>query len=874
MPDRPLLTFPEPGEFERHDLSSGPGPDLNHSDRDQHQDHVEDRLTKLEEALEKRRIELQDSPAGVEPEKVLVLETVDRVDFLTAIRNSDGFEWLLEWDDEFQQEDEGFQYEDSEKALRGRVFLVFSNQQGLEQLKSLWERYKSYKENPQDVDFPYGKTQWRDVFENLRDIRPWGPVDRLKETGLADAWRKRVEAGHERIKIEIELWFRRDAARREGASTEVRRLVQESGGEVVNESLIPAIDYHALLGELPITEVEDLIDLEGSRLIRCDEVMLFRPSGQASVRIPPEDGLEEFASPPVPEHEGEPLAALLDGVPQQNHPSLQGRLIVDDPEGWEETTQVQERRHGTAMASLAIWGNMDNPDEPLDRPLYVRPILHPDPHDWEDPARERVPEERLPVQLVYEAVRRLYEAPEEEQSGGVAPKVRAIGLAVGDPNRPFARTVSAWARLLDHLSYKYNVLFVVSAGNQNGSLTYSVSSEEAEGFLEDDGQLARQTVQALLKRVRHRRVISPAESINALTVGAAHRDYADSDWSGRWIDPLPSTRDMVSPISSVGFGHRRSLKPDILFDGGRQLYRRSVGSGHDGFELSPVVSTTRPPGIRAAYPSDETGNELAYFCGTSPAAAQTVGVAARLMEQLSAFDTGPVDRDIDNRYLPALTKALMVHAANWGEAEALISDVRSDGSWREQKRACERLLGYGALNPSEVFGCTEQRATLLGWGTLNPESAHRYSLPLPEGLRGSRVPRRVRYTLAWLSPINCSHQKYRRIHLYLSRYGDDVDEGEDPPVEEYLDVSRQQVQYHSSRRGTVQHNIFDGNGSALFPEGGAVDLQVNCREDAGHTDHGVTYGLVASLEVPEEQDIPIYEQIRAAIRARVGVEAR
>jgi hypothetical protein len=53
------------------------------------------------------------------------------------------------------------------KRLQGRLFLSLVNEQGLNELLSLWDRWKKGK------GLPLGKTKWRDVFDQTQKIRRW-----------------------------------------------------------------------------------------------------------------------------------------------------------------------------------------------------------------------------------------------------------------------------------------------------------------------------------------------------------------------------------------------------------------------------------------------------------------------------------------------------------------------------------------------------------------------------------------------------------------------------------------------------------------------------------------------------------------------------
>jgi hypothetical protein len=114
------------------------------------------------------------------------------------------------------------------------------------------------------------------------------------------------------------------------------------------------------------------------------------------------------------------------------------------------------------------WGELDGPKLPLGRPIYVRPIMRPDPTAFRTPRTETTPSDTLLIDLVHCAVRRIFEG--EGSAPAAAPTVRIINLSVGAEQRSFDQALSPWARLLDWLSYRYRVLFVVSAGNASAAI--------------------------------------------------------------------------------------------------------------------------------------------------------------------------------------------------------------------------------------------------------------------------------------------------------------------------------------------------------------------------------------------------------------------
>ena len=89
---------------------------------------------------------LQMEARDLVPEEVVVLETVGTVDdFIRAVEKVPGMEWLAEVEtEEIPPDDDFFASADDgearpDRGLRGRVFMVLTNQIALQQMVSLWE---------------------------------------------------------------------------------------------------------------------------------------------------------------------------------------------------------------------------------------------------------------------------------------------------------------------------------------------------------------------------------------------------------------------------------------------------------------------------------------------------------------------------------------------------------------------------------------------------------------------------------------------------------------------------------------------------------------------------------------------------------------
>lgn len=827
-------------------------------------ERLEAQLTALAKVNYNHSGELRASATGVTPEQVLVFEIVGSVeDFFKSVRKIDGMEWLAEWTEEDAQPDEFFfDNTDAGKALPRRLFFVTANQRAMDQLLGLWH---SWQKAP-TAKFPHGLAKWREVFRQLRSIRRWGVRDRLLETGAVEDWQYHMAYGSGNVLVEIEFWFRSDPQARDRLESEYRSVVGAANGQIVAHSAIPEIGYHAVLAELPIASVTSLIggsqDLDALPLVSAgassdwlyfDQVMQVRATGQVVVDTYPEYDSLPAAAEGATGDASAPIGALLDGMPLTQHTLLRDRLLVDDPLAWGDDYPAARRLHGTAMASVILRGDLNDTEaEALASPLYVRPVMLPRP---DSDTSEHIPRRILSTDLLYTAVRRIFEGEGTEPAS--APSVRVINVSIGHVDRPFFASMSPLARLLDWLAVEYNVLFVVSAGNHPYPLVLDVQRGAADQMT--PLELRTATVAAVVKDARNRRLLSPAESINSITVGAAHADKSTATLPQGILDPIAAT-GCPSPMSSIGFGFRRSIKPDILASGGRQPYRAKLGNTHSTETLDPTPSP-RPFGVGVAIPGREGSVDArTEVCGTSVAAADVSRSAIQIIESLDLLtdeDGAPAVRD---PFRSLAAKCLVPHTATWGESFDHIAAAAEivGGDSREIAR---RLLGYGCTKGIDAAICTDQRVTVLGLGELGDGGAHVYELPLPVELSGQVLWRRLTITLAWNSPVRVAHQRYRAAALWFAT-----------PLDR-LGVKRSDAHWQAVQRGTIQHEVFDGTAAVALGNDERLRLTVNCRADAGHLFQNVPYVVAATLEVAEGQTIPLYERIKTRLRQQVSVRA-
>jgi hypothetical protein len=844
MPELPALPLGAPVVGRRATRAS-PRPRLQGPGASAQEARLAPRLQRLTNAFLRGRLSTPADPAALPPEQVIVLEVAGELgDFNRAVRRIPGLEFLAEEAEDRLESDGTFAAVDSEgkpHRYTRQLFLVASDAVAWQQLLGLWRRFQ--RGDP----FPYGLTPFRDLFARLRDVRAWDDRDRLERTGALAAWREDfVGMDAQLVEFETELWLRGEQGRRDAVLAALRSDLADVGGSIVDQLVVEEIDYHGVLARVPARNLLDAVARRDVRWLRTDNVRFFHAVGQIAAPPPGEEqeSADQFSGPAAAAPAGEPRVALLDGLPFTGHATLVGRLVVDDPDDWDSTIPAGQRRHGTGMASVILHGDLNDPAPPASRPLYVRPILHPGP-SWVRDVPEEMPRDRLAVDVINSAVARLFAEPDP-----VARDVQVIVLAVGDKVEQFDRFISPLARLLDWLSFRYRVLFVVSAGNH--ITAFDVPDDLG---LDNPQELQHEVLCSIQKASGLRRILAPGESANAVTVGAAHSDAASAHADDR-LDPM-ITADLANVVSANGAGIRRAVKPDILLPGGRQLVRLEPADG-SGRQILSVPIVRRGPGVLIAAPPAQPGQTDAavHATGTSVATAFGGHHANRLLDALDDLKTRYA-ADIPHGFDAVLVKAALAHAAHWRSAAPFIDQASDEVLGQRSRDAVARLLGYGLARPDEALICDDHRVTVLAAREIAADEAHTFRFPLPPSLASQAARRRVILTLAWLTPVNPTHRAYRRAALALQPAGVEL-------TNERLDVD-----FNGTRRGTLQHNVLDGSRAIPYASGAAIELVVSCRAGAGSLDEAVPYALIATLAVPAALGLSIYEEVRQALQVPV-----
>lgn len=779
-------------------------------------------------------------PEALAPECLLVFKVKGTIsDFARAVNSIPGLELVDE------QELEG---EDGETPV---AYLMVPDQRALQNILSLWQRWLGGQ------DLGTGNAPWRNLFGLLTEIRRWGPEDRVDKEDRAFLLQELQDAGADgtRIHLEVELVYRQSPDGAEEVEGRFRESLAARNIRIVDApDPIRDIAYHALLVEAPVSEVRALLEQRDGSLVHALEVMHIRPQSLGAAIRTEDIEAEIIAESPPPDRS--PILALMDGATVSAHPLLNGRTRVEDVHDLDSTdrTPVERREHGTAMASLIIHGDLNSPGmAPLPRQICTVPVMQ-----WNG-AEEELPAGRLIVDLVYRAVLHLRSLTDAD--------ILIVNLSLGNLRRPFHGRVSPWARLLDWLAWEHGILFVVSAGNDRRFIP--VTGYTTGNALEDDTTAERP--KAVLRGIdaakADRRIISPAETINGITVGALNRDAVPAttpNTARRAFHPYASLT-MANPSSRLGPGFANAVKPDILAPGGREHLRVSTPDGRIGAE---PIRMTRAFGLKVAAPP-RLGTDL-NATGASGNTSGATALASRTAHRIhDALEEAYGERFmmLPRRQRALILKALLVHPARWNQAvEAFIREVVGPADGRQHVRRKDnirRYLGYGAVDEDTAVACAADRATFWATGTIGAKQSMKVEVPIPACIGGEARPHSLSATVAWFAPIRPGSQRYRAVRLKLL----------EPEGRTGLRVeARNQAQpdQNQSHRGTVISRVWSGHKAPVVTANMTCPIIIQREPDmAGFEDEEIPFGLAVTLEM--QGVVEIYEQVRQRLGLRLPV---
>lgn len=415
---------------------------------------------------------------------------------------------------------------------------------------------------------------------------------------------------------------------------------------------------------------------------------------------------------------------ILDSGINSNHPLIRPAMaesasFVDD-EG-----EADQAGHGTAVAGVALYGDVEACNESnFWQPqfwIYNGKVMKKCPHTGNAVYNEHT----LDASLT-RAVEHFVEL-----------GCRIFNLSLGNSNAPYdGMHVRGLAYILDVLSRRHNILFVVSTGNFCGSESPAIPAnswrDEYPEYL-----LAEQSS-----------IIDPAPAMSALTVGsiARHNATLDAQRHPEISQLSPASENQPSPFTRHGPSVKGAFKPDLVAIGGNLACPMRIQDGQ-------WRQVDKGLGV-LTFNHEFIGNTIfKEVSGTSLAAPYITHLAGRLLNEYPESSAN-------------LLRAMLVNRAELPNEVASTFSKQIQDDYKKNKNTYNRevardVAGYGVVNEGDLFRSSDHAVVLISEQTIEKDSCQFFELPLPaDFLRKSKGTRELTVTLAYSPAVRTTRAEY------------------------------------------------------------------------------------------------------------------
>lgn len=318
---------------------------------------------------------------------------------------------------------------------------------------------------------------------------------------------------------------------------------------------------------------------------------------------------------------------IIDGGISEDNPFLKPYIVVRE----EYVSKIyQNPKHATFIASTIQYGNILNNISASEayRFKFVDIVAIPN-SDKDFGLTDSITEDDL-MEIIEDVMDKYSES------------TKIWNLSLGIENKPCDGSMSDLGIFLDYIQDKYHVQFFVSSGNVNSRPLRNWPPQKGIG--------------------EHDRLISPADSVRAITVGSVAL-FDSTDSIVKFNEP--------SPFSRRGPGANYIVKPDIVDYGGNFSTSYKIdGLGVNGLDpLGKIIE----------------GNGTSY---STP----------RSLQKYASIYEGMIEPDL------LLAKAMLIHSARMNSRELL--DEHPDNI---------KYYGFGipSANTQDILQCSQDCVTLV-----------------------------------------------------------------------------------------------------------------------------------------------------------------
>ncbi|MDD4254836.1 MAG: S8 family peptidase [Methanofollis sp.] len=669
----------------------------------------------------------------------------------------------------------------------------------------------------------YGReSRYGDTFDLIESFEPIPPEDKVGESLV-----ERPLESDEKAYLDLELW-RMESKRLTDAINGIKKLIEAKGGELTDKIITNSLCLIRV--RIDIETLNEILSLpEVSRADRPPHPVYFR---QEELRIP----LSEIDTgyPPDP---NDPAIIVLDSGISSGHPLLEngiGDAIGVPP----ERGTVDDVGHGTKVAGVALYGDIKKcRDEKNFHPevwvLSAKVMYAAKDEETGEVYSTYDDRSLLENQLSY-AIRSLISRHHNVRVVNISFGNEASCMYKGKQQPPLAA-------FIDELAHELDLIFVVSAGN-NITLDYP---DRYPHYLCEDTE--------------DNKIIEPASSVYAITVGSITQDYVSQVLESRLV---PHT-GYPSPFTRTGPGLNGMIKPEIVEIGGTYPY--TAPSSYMMEIAQTGVFVLNPKWI-------EERSLLTTDCGTSFSSPKVANYLARLHKKYPQYTVNTI-------------KAFLLASARIPDdrPEPLNIALFGSGSPASELELINNTYGYGQPDFAYATDSNSNSVLLFSENRIKIKGIHYYYFYLPESFLKTDGEREISVTLVYNPPVRRTRMDYLGTKMEFTLYKDtDLQEIEPRSLEEVLAESEEEEdrgkipKIELFPKKTARSKGIHQKGTRIYTRLPKIDaskplvLEVLCRgtwiDDEDFTQN---YSVVVTLR--HSAQINLYNQMRERVMPRVRI---
>jgi len=441
--------------------------------------------------------------------------------------------------------------------------------------------------------------------------------------------------------------------------------------------------------------------------------------------------LEKFEIGESPPSNAAAIAILDSGI-LSNHPLLEKAVGDEIAVPLLSSDKIKEEKpqddvgHGTKVAGIALYGDIKKciEERKFNPEMWILSAKVMYKNDMGE--AEYNPEELLEHQLE-RAVRYFVEN---------YPNCKVLNISLGDKYKKMFGNKRQFplATLIDELAKELDIIFVISAGNLN---------PEGNGY-------PNRYPNYLIEETPKVKIIDPASSAYAITVGAVSQEFGPSDRRPEGLLFSPAKENYPSPFTCVGLGYKGMIKPELVEEGGNII--RSPSDASKIEDIGGKLVVINPDWLK-------DGKLFTVDHGTSFSAPKVSHYLAKL------FNFFP-DRS------PNLIKALLLASAEIpDERPQPLSDVTFNDSDTKLLDLL-KVYGYGKPNFERAISSEVNDVLLIAENRIKPNSIHLYYFYLPREFIEQSGKREISVVLVYNPPVRRNRIDYLGIGMEFHLFKD------------------------------------------------------------------------------------------------------